>query len=112
MPAQVQVLSMSWHLPVTMAEDSAAGRPLPLLVLLLGVSFLMMILSGVFYGLGLPEDVARAFFIATVIVWCFLGAAVIIQGQLETRAIAAHQRGEAGTDVLVTKGGVEDEGAE
>jgi hypothetical protein len=51
-------------------------------------SFVLMLLSGVFYGLGLPEDWARAMFIATVIVWLALGIALIVQGRMETRAFA------------------------
>ena len=71
---------------MTGVEDQ--GRPFPtLLVMLLG-SFVLMILSGIFYGLGLPEDWARALFMATVILWLLLGIALIVQGFQETRAIA------------------------
>ena len=51
-------------------------------------SFVLMILSGIFYGLGLPEDWARALFMATVVLWVILGIALIVQGRMEVRRIA------------------------
>lgn len=69
-----------------MAGPSEPGRPIPILVIVLLVSFILMILSGVFYALGLPEDWARALFMATVILWFVLGGALIVSGFLETRS--------------------------
>jgi hypothetical protein len=71
-----------------MADPEDVGRPMPVLLVMLWGSFLLMIISGVAYGLGLPEDIARAFFIATVIIWLVLGIALLVQGQMETRSIA------------------------
>lgn len=65
---------------------------MPLLVVLLGGSFVLMILSGLFYMAGLPEDWARALFLATVIVWTVLGVAVIVEGQRTTAAFARAKR--------------------
>jgi hypothetical protein len=72
-----------------MEDGTAHGRPMPLLVVLLGGSFVLMLLSGLFYMAGLPEDWARAMFLATVIVWTVLGIAVIVDGH---RTTAAHAR--------------------
>ena len=47
-----------------------------------------MILSGILYGLGMPEDWARALFIGTVVLWAVLGVALIVQGEREARAYA------------------------
>jgi hypothetical protein len=71
-----------------MAETEDVGRPMPLLVLMLLGSFTFMVLSGVFYGLGLSENWARAMFMATVLLWVLLGIGLIIQGQAEKRAFA------------------------
>ncbi len=59
-----------------------------LLVVLLCGSFVLMILSGLFYMAGLPEDWARMLFLATVIVWTVLGIAVIVDGLRTTAALA------------------------
>ena len=71
-----------------MPSKEDVGRPMPTLVVMLLGSFLLMVLSGVFYGLGLPEDWARALFMATVILWLALGVALILHGFMETRSIA------------------------
>ncbi len=71
-----------------MADDVARGRPMPLLVVLLGGSFVLMVLSGLFYIAGMPEDWARALFLATVIVWTILGVAVVVDGQRTVSALA------------------------
>ena len=71
-----------------MAEVSDTGRPLPTLVLVLLASFALMLLSGVFYGLGLPEDWARGLFMVTVALWFILGGALIVQSFMETRDFA------------------------
>ena len=71
-----------------MAGDGARDGPMPLLVVLLGGSFVLMILSGLFYMAGLPEDWARVLFLATVIVWTVLGIAVVVEGQRTTAAFA------------------------
>lgn len=71
-----------------MTDNEDLGRPFPTLLIMLLGSFVLMILSGIFFGLGLPEDWARALFMATVIIWMLLGAALIVQGFKETREIA------------------------
>ena len=71
-----------------MAGPSEAGRPVPTLVLVLLASFIVMILSGVFYALGLPEDWARGLFMTTVVLWFVLGGALVASGIMETRAHA------------------------
>ncbi len=71
-----------------MAGPSEAGRPVPTLVLVLLASFVLMILSGVFYGLGLPEEWARALFMVTVVLWFVLGGALIVSSFMETRQYA------------------------
>jgi hypothetical protein len=71
-----------------MVGPSEAGRPIPVLVLVLLASFILMILSGVFYGLGLPEDWARGLFMVTVVLWFVLGGALIVSGFMETREYA------------------------
>lgn len=94
-----------------MAERGPSDGEMGLLVYLLAGSFVLMLLSGVFYGLGLPETWARALFIATLLVWITIGVAVIVEGQLETRAIA-RVRGPVGVPETAAKGegGEEDEG--
>jgi hypothetical protein len=59
-----------------------------MLVWVLLASFLLMILSGVFYALGLPEDWARGLFWVTVVLWFILGAALIASSFIETRRYA------------------------
>jgi len=71
-----------------MAKDTEAGRPMPTLVWVLLASFVLMTLSGVFYGLGLPEEWARGLFMVTVVLWIVLGGALILSGFLETREYA------------------------
>jgi hypothetical protein len=68
-----------------MADNDPAGRPIPTLLVMLWGSFVLMVLSGVFFALGLPDDWARALFISTVVIWIVLGVALIVQGQLEVR---------------------------
>ncbi len=75
-----------------MAGPSEAGRPIPLLVTVLLASFILMILSGVFYALGMPEDWARGLFMATVVLWFVLGGALIVSGFMETREYARRGR--------------------
>jgi hypothetical protein len=70
-----------------MASLDPHGRPIPQLVYLLLASFVLMILSGIFFALGLPEDWARALFMATVLVWIVLGIALAVQGRMEVRAM-------------------------
>ncbi len=83
-----------------MASLDTTGRPIPQLVYLLLASFVLMILSGIFYGLGLPEDWARALFMATVILWFILGIALIVQGRMEVREIARSSKTSKGTPSL------------
>jgi len=71
-----------------MASGKDAGGSLPPLVLVLLASFLLMILSGLFFGLGLPEDWARGLFMVTVVLWFVLGGALMVQGFLENRRYA------------------------
>jgi len=71
-----------------MSDDAVRDAPVAILVVLLGGSFVMMLLSGLFYMAGLPEDWARALFLATVIVWTVLGIAVVVEGQRATAAFA------------------------
>ena len=71
-----------------MAMDAKASIPIPPLVLVLLASFILMILSGVFYALGLPEAWARGLFMVTVVLWFILGGALIVAGFIETREIA------------------------
>jgi hypothetical protein len=56
------------------------------LVLVLLASFIIMVLSGVFYALGLPEEWARALFLTTVVLWFILGGALIVTSVMETRS--------------------------
>ncbi len=83
-----------------MASLDHSGRPIPQLVYLLLASFVLMILSGIFYGLGLPEDWARALFMATVILWFILGIALIVQGRMEVREIARSSKTSKGMPSL------------
>ena len=53
---------------------------------LLAGSFVLMILSGIFFAFGLPEAWARALFIGTVMAWMILGIALIVQGRMEVNA--------------------------
>ena len=71
-----------------MADIDPHGRPIPVLLTILWASFVLMILSGIFYGLGLPEEWARGLFVATVIIWIVIGVALIIQGQMDVRTFA------------------------
>jgi hypothetical protein len=89
-----------------MAQIDPVGRPRPLLLTLLWGSFILMILSGVFFALGLPEEWARGLFVATVIVWVVLGIALIVQGQMEVKAF----RKAGGTPRKEGKGGATDMG--
>jgi Na+/melibiose symporter-like transporter len=68
-----------------MAKANETGRPIPTLVLVLLASFVLMLLSGVFYGLGLPEDWARGLFMVTVVLWFILGGALMVNSFIETR---------------------------
>jgi hypothetical protein len=61
------------------------GRPLPTLLIVLIGSFVLMLLSGILYMAGLPEDLARALFLATVVMWFALGIAVLAKGRLDVR---------------------------
>jgi hypothetical protein len=79
-----------------MVDIEPEGRPIPVLLYMLWGSFILMILSGIFYGLGLPEQLARALFIATVAVWTFLGLALMYTGYQER--VAYEQDGEGGSD--------------
>jgi hypothetical protein len=76
-----------------MVDRGSEGRPIPVLLYMLWGSFILMLLSGIFYGLGLPEDLARAFFIATVAVWIVLGLALMYMGFAER---ASYERGGQG----------------
>ena len=69
-----------------MTGTSGAGGPVPVLVLVLLASFILMILSGVFFALGLPEDWARGLFMTTVVLWFVLGGALMVSSVTETRA--------------------------
>ena len=71
-----------------MTDIAPEGRPVPQLVYLLVASFVLMILSGIFFALGLPEDWARALFMGTVVAWIVLGIAFIVQGRMEVNAQA------------------------
>ena len=71
-----------------MAMVTKASRPVPPLVLVLLASFMLMILSGIFYALGLPEVWARGLFLVTVVLWFILGGALIVAGFIETRDLA------------------------
>jgi len=73
-----------------MPGEGTAGRPIPVLLLALLASFALMILSGVFYGLGMPEDWARALFMGTVVLWVVLGLALVVKGERETRTFASN----------------------
>ena len=101
-----------------MAPDEPRGREMPLLVYLLVVSFVLMLLSGAMYMLGLPEAQSRALFLATVVIWIALGIWAIVDGQLETRRIGAAQtaakdevKDEAKTEAKVGAGPKPDEDA-
>ena len=77
-----------------MAPDEPRGREMPLLLYLLIASFVLMLLSGAMFMLGMPEAQSRALFLATVIIWFALGIWTIVDGQQETRRIAAAQAAE------------------
>ena len=77
-----------------MAPDEPRGREMPLLVYLLVASFVLMLLSGAFFMLGLPEAQSRALFLATVVIWFALGIWAIVDGQLEIGRIATAQAKE------------------
>ena len=79
-----------------MVDLEPEGRPIPVLLYMLWGSFILMLLSGIAYGLGLPEDLARALFIATVAVWIFLGLALMFAGYQERTAY--ERQGEGGSD--------------
>lgn len=68
-----------------MASDDSGGRPMPTLVWLLLASFILMIMSGIFFALGLPEDWARGLFIVTVILWFVLGGGLMVMSFVETK---------------------------
>jgi Kef-type K+ transport system membrane component KefB len=88
----VEVLYPSASLPESMPEARDVGRPVPVLLIMLWGSFVLMVLTGVLFALGLPEDWARALFIATVIIWLVLGVALMVQGNMETKALAGRAR--------------------
>ena len=100
-----------------MAPDEPRGREMPLLVYLLVASFALMLLSGAMFMLGLPEAESRALFLATVVIWIAIGIWIIVDGQLETRRIAAAQATarakatEAGADAAAGTGAEADAGA-
>jgi hypothetical protein len=79
-----------------MVRESEAGRPLPILVVALLASFGLMVLSGVFYALGLPEDWARGLFMVTVILWVILGGALIVRSFTETSEYAQRPKSTPG----------------
>jgi hypothetical protein len=86
-----------------MAPDEPRGREMPLPLYLLVGSFVLMLLSGAMYMLGLPEAQSRALFLATVVIWIALGIWTIVDGQLETRRIAAAQaveKAKAGVEAM------------
>ncbi len=72
-----------------MKDIDPEGRQVPQLVYLLLGSFVLMILSGIFFALGLPEDWARALFMGSVVAWVILGIALIVQGRTD---VSAHTR--------------------
>jgi len=76
---------------VLVRSDASKGRPMPVLVVMLVASFVLMLFSGILFMAGLPEAVARALFLATVVIWTGLGVWAIVDGQLETRRFAAAQ---------------------
>ncbi len=71
-----------------MTDTAHEGRPVPQLVYLLVGSFVLMLLSGIFFALGLPEDWARALFMGTIMAWLILGIALIVQGRMDVNAQA------------------------
>lgn len=71
-----------------MASDDSGGRPLPTLVAVLLASFVLMIMSGIFFALGLPEEWARGLFFVTVVLWFVLGGALLVMSLVETRQFA------------------------
>ena len=75
-----------------MAKTNEVSRPIPTLVMVLLASFVLMLLSGVFYGLGLPEDWARALFMVTVVLWFVLGGALIVMSFIETREFSGNAK--------------------
>lgn len=85
-----------------MPGKASAGRPVPVLLIALLASFVLMILSGILFGLGMPDDWARALFVGTVLLWAVLGLALILQDRREVRVHAeggaAPSPGPAGDD--------------
>jgi len=107
---------------VLVRSDISEGKPMPVLVVMLVTSFVLMLFSGIMFMAGLPEAQARAFFLATVVIWIALGIWVIVDGQLETGRIAAAQaaakakakdevKAEAKTEAKVDAGAKPDEDA-
>ena len=72
-------------------SEMSKGKPMPVLVVMLVGSFVLMLLSGAMFMLGLPEAQSRALFLATVVIWIALGIWAIVDGQLEMRRLAAAQ---------------------
>ena len=79
---------------------------MPTLVWVLLASFILMILSGVLYALGMPEDWARGLFMVTVVLWFILGGGLIVSSFVETRRFA---RGSRATPAAPKKEDAEDE---
>lgn len=78
-----------------MAAGPDDGRPLPTLLVVLIGSFVLMLLSGIFYMAGLPEDLARALFLGTVVMWFALGIAVLVKGRLDVRDLERERAARA-----------------
>ena len=78
-----------------------------MLVWVLLASFLLMILSGILYALGLPEEWARGLFMVTVVLWFILGGALIVTSFTETRQYARQAKA---TSSPSPKEDAEDEG--
>lgn len=78
-----------------MTAEPDGGRPLPTLLVVLIGSFVLMLLSGIFFMAGLPEDLARALFLGTVVMWFALGIAVIVKGRLDVRDLERERTARA-----------------
>jgi hypothetical protein len=85
-------------------------RDISYLITLLGMSFMLMVLSGVFYVAGIPASWARALFLATVIIWIVLGVAVMIKSHQDKAAYVLRQQQRGKSTGASTEVGDEDEG--
>lgn len=59
-----------------------------MLVTVLLASFVLMLLSSIFFAVGLPEVWARGLFMTTVVLWFALGIVLMADSIIDTRRYA------------------------